>query len=196
MEPEPTYLQDIALKILAIIPNSASCERNFSLLTWLTGNKRIQINIEKLETMAKLSTFYNSNAKKELSYFANEMTEKELLEILKQTNIKTFEKTLKKEGFDKEKLLLNDDLESTSSSDSSSESNIKTKEDLILFLENGLDLDDKIFIDDLEKFPDDNDSDSDYLSENNEPTENNEINQDFEHDYDWNPEDLLMANDD
>ncbi|RIB29784.1 hypothetical protein C2G38_2027416 [Gigaspora rosea] len=125
------------------------------------------------------------------------MTEEELLKILKQTNIKTFEKTLKKEGFDKEKLLLNDDLESNLDLDSLSESNINTKENLILFLEKGLDLDDQIFIDDLEKFPDDNDSDNDYLSENDETIENNEKNQNFEpEDYDWNPEDLLMDGDD
>ncbi|CAG8692034.1 15804_t:CDS:2, partial [Dentiscutata heterogama] len=74
--------------------------------------------------------------------------------ILKQTNIKTFEKTLKREGFDKEKLLFTDDLESTSSSDSSSEKNDETT--------------------------------------NN----NNEINQIDEQDYNWNPEDLLMADDD
>ncbi|CAG8762705.1 12216_t:CDS:2, partial [Gigaspora rosea] len=60
-----------------------------------------------LQTIAKLCTFYNS----------------ELLKILKQTNIKTFEKTLKKEGFDKEKLLLNDDLESNLDLDSLSEKN-------------------------------------------------------------------------
>ncbi|KAF0447714.1 hypothetical protein F8M41_002751 [Gigaspora margarita] len=109
--------------------------------------------------MAKLSIFYNSNTKKELLYFANEIREKELLEILKQTNIKLFEKTFKKKEFDKEILFLTDDLESTSSSDSLSKSNIKTK-NLILFLENGLDLDDQIFIDDLEKFSNNNNSDT------------------------------------
>ncbi|RIB24338.1 ribonuclease H-like domain-containing protein [Gigaspora rosea] len=154
LEPEPTYLQVIALKILAITSNSASCERNFSLFTWLTGNKRIQLSTEKLETIAKLC-------------------------------------------FDKEILLLDDDLESNLDSDSLSKSNIKTKKNLVLFLEKGLDLDDQIFIDDLEKFPDDNDSDNNYLSENNETIENNETNQTLEpEDYDWNPEDLLMADDD
>ncbi|CAG8768160.1 10112_t:CDS:1, partial [Cetraspora pellucida] len=36
LELQPTYLQDLVLKILAIVPNSTLCERNFSLLTWLT----------------------------------------------------------------------------------------------------------------------------------------------------------------
>ncbi|RIB01822.1 hypothetical protein C2G38_2150288 [Gigaspora rosea] len=102
IEPIPNYLQELALKILAIVPNSASCERNFSLLTWLTGNKRIQIDIQKLETIAKLHTYYNSNAKKELSYFADEMNENEVLKILNQTNIETFEKILEEEDLDKD----------------------------------------------------------------------------------------------
>ena len=38
LEPEPDYLQELALKVLSVIPNSASCERNFSLLSWLTNN--------------------------------------------------------------------------------------------------------------------------------------------------------------
>ena len=32
IEPESDYLQELALKVLAIIPNSASCERNFLCL--------------------------------------------------------------------------------------------------------------------------------------------------------------------
>ena len=32
IKPEPNYLQELALKVLAIIPNSASCERNFFYL--------------------------------------------------------------------------------------------------------------------------------------------------------------------
>ncbi|CAG8779760.1 9073_t:CDS:2, partial [Cetraspora pellucida] len=111
IEPEPKYLQELALKILAIVPNSVSCERNFSLLTWLTGNKRTQIDIQNLETIAKLCTYYNSNAKKELSYFANEMIKNEVLEILNQTNFKTFEERLEKEGFDKDELLLFNNLD-------------------------------------------------------------------------------------
>ncbi|CAG8826977.1 23373_t:CDS:1, partial [Gigaspora rosea] len=44
IEIEPNYLQELALKVLAIVPNSASCERNFSLLAWLTGNRQTQID--------------------------------------------------------------------------------------------------------------------------------------------------------
>ncbi|CAG8776053.1 2722_t:CDS:1, partial [Dentiscutata heterogama] len=45
-----------------------------------------------------------------------------------QTNIKTFEKTLKKEGFDEKILYFNNNLDSDSDSDLLSQSNIKTKD--------------------------------------------------------------------
>ncbi|CAG8813657.1 3483_t:CDS:2, partial [Gigaspora rosea] len=63
---------------------------------------RDRANIQKLETIAKLHTYYNSNAKKELSYFADEMNENEVLKILNQTNIETFEKILEEEDLDKD----------------------------------------------------------------------------------------------
>ncbi|CAG8796183.1 13652_t:CDS:2, partial [Dentiscutata erythropus] len=158
IEPEPNYLQELAIKILAIVPNSTSCERNFSLLNWLTRNRRIQLDIQKLESISKLCIFYNSNTKKELSYFASKISEKEVLEILNQTNTKTFEKVLEKEGFDKKELFLNN----------------------------------KIFSDE------NNDDDDDLLEISNENLEYfSEENQIFGQDeYDWNPEDLLISDDD
>ncbi|CAG8476096.1 24403_t:CDS:2, partial [Gigaspora rosea] len=189
IEPEPKYLQELVLKILAIVPNSVLCERNFSLLTWLTGNKRIQIDIQNLETIAKLCTYYNSNAKKELSYFANEMTENEVLEILNQTNIKTFEEKLEKEGLNKDELLLFNNLDF-------GETYTMTREILVLFLEENLDLNDEIFVDDLEKFPDIEDNDEDLLLETDEILENinKQTNQILgQDDYNWNPEDNLNS---
>ncbi|CAG8832937.1 22199_t:CDS:2, partial [Cetraspora pellucida] len=174
IEPEPKYLQELALKILAIVPNSVSCERNFSLLIWLTGNKRTQIDIQNLETIAKLCTYYNSNAKKELSYFANEMTEDEI----------------RKEGFDKNELLLFNNLDFSES--------YMTRENLVLFLEENLDLNNEIFIDDLENFPDIEDNDEDSLLETNEVLENIEqTNQISGHDdYNWDSEDYLNSDND
>jgi hypothetical protein len=94
IEPEPNYLQVLALKMLSIIPNSASCERNFSMLNWLTGKKRMQLNIETLESMSKLCTYYNSNAKKELSYFALDMTEESVIELLRETNTEAMDEAI------------------------------------------------------------------------------------------------------
>lgn len=86
IESEPNYLQELALKVLAIIPNSASCERNFSLLSWLTNSKRLQLKVENLESIAKICCFYNTNAKKELSYFSANMTENQVLQVLYEVN--------------------------------------------------------------------------------------------------------------
>ncbi|RIB04673.1 hypothetical protein C2G38_2148909 [Gigaspora rosea] len=194
IDAEPNYLRELALIILSIVPNSASCERKFSLLTWLTSNKRIQLNTQKLETIAKLCTYYNSNAKKELSYFANNMDEKQLLEILNQTNIENFKEVLEREDVDEDELLLFDNLELNESSFS-----IKTKDDLVLFLENSIDLNDNFFVDDLEKFPDNDDdfSDNNEIEIDEDKNINNEENQVIgKGNYDWDPEDLVNSDDD
>ncbi|RIB18836.1 hypothetical protein C2G38_2309201 [Gigaspora rosea] len=194
IDAEPNYLRELALIILSIVPNSASCERNFSLLTWLTSNKHIQLNTQKLETIAKLCTYYNSNAKKELSYFANNMDEKQLLEILNQTNIENFKEVLEREDVDEDELLLFDNLELNESSFS-----IKTKDDLVLFLENSIDLNDNFFVDDLEKFPDNDDdfSDNNEIEIDEDKNINNEENQVIgKGNYDWDPEDLVNSDDD
>ena len=77
--------------------------------------------------------------KKELFYFASNITEKKLLDILNSTNIQIFEEVLKRESFIKEKLLnlLDNSYEETS---------IRTKEDLVLFLKTSLDLDDEVLL--------------------------------------------------
>ncbi|CAG8812843.1 6754_t:CDS:1, partial [Racocetra fulgida] len=111
--------------------------------------------------------------------------------ILSQTNIKTFEKILEKEGFDKDELLL-------SNNSNLSETNTMTKDDLVLFLETSLDLNDEIFIDDLENFPDE-DNDEDLLVETNETLENiNETDNQIsgQEDYNWDPENVLNSDDD
>ncbi|CAG8748074.1 17921_t:CDS:2, partial [Racocetra fulgida] len=106
-----------------------------------------------------------------LSYFANEMTENEILEILNQTNINTFEERLEKEGFDKNKLLLFNNLDFN-------EPYTLTKENL---------------------FSDNKDNDEDLLLEANEILENiNEQTSQIseQDDYNWDPEDYLNSDDD
>jgi predicted HAD superfamily hydrolase len=118
------------------------------------------------------------------------MTEDEVLEILNQTNFKTFEERLEKEGFDKNKLLLFNNLDFSES--------YMTRENLVLFLEENLDLNDEIFIDDLENFPDIEDNDEDSLLETNEVLENIEQTSQISghDDYNWDPEDYLNSDDD
>ncbi|CAG8522232.1 17002_t:CDS:2 [Cetraspora pellucida] len=74
-----------------------------------------------------------------------------------------------------------------------------TRENLVLFLEKNLALNDKIFIDDLDNFPDIEDNDEDLLLETNKILENiveqtSEIS--GHDDYNWDPEDYLNLNDD
>lgn len=73
-----------------------------------------------------------------------------------------------------------------------------TKDDLVLFLETSLDLNDEIFIDDLEQFPDDDDENDDLLIETNKIIENIDENTSQisgQDDYDWDPEDLVNLDD-
>ncbi|PKC03327.1 hypothetical protein RhiirA5_423939, partial [Rhizophagus irregularis] len=65
---EENHIQKLALKILAITPHNAGCERVFSVLGWFANQRRSRLKVEKLEAMAKLHTHYITNAQKELKY--------------------------------------------------------------------------------------------------------------------------------
>jgi hypothetical protein len=82
IELEDNYIQQLALYLFSICPNSASCERGFSTLGWLTGKRRLRLGVEKLESMMKLIFFYRSNAHKELAYYGKltkKLSDRELL---------------------------------------------------------------------------------------------------------------------
>lgn len=82
IELDSNYLQEVAMYILSICPNSASCERGFSTLGWLTGKRRLRLSVEHLESMVKLITYYRSNAKKELTVYGNKMSESQLMKVV------------------------------------------------------------------------------------------------------------------
>ena len=69
IELNKNYIQQLVLYLFSICPNLASCERGFSTLGWLTGKCRLYFNVEKLETITKLISFYQSNAHKELVFY-------------------------------------------------------------------------------------------------------------------------------
>jgi hypothetical protein len=160
IEPEPNYLQELALKILAVTPNSASCERNFSLLSWLTNSKRLQLKVENLESIAKMCCFYNTNAKKELPYFSANMNENQILQILYEANGQVLEEeeTIYQEEF----LPFNESVDRPSS-------NTRSATALKLFLESCLQLDNQNFHENLKYIlDDDNDSSMEEMEENSE----------------------------
>lgn len=81
-----TELRYLAEKILSIMPNSASCERGFSKLSWLCGKQRINLGQERMESISKMSTYYLSNAKKELSYYGQQMTSEQMVDLLRNVS--------------------------------------------------------------------------------------------------------------
>ena len=68
-EPEPGVLPKVAVHLFAISPNSASCERGFSTLGWLYHKRRLNLKLERLESMCKLITYWKSNFKTELGFY-------------------------------------------------------------------------------------------------------------------------------
>ncbi|CAG8825645.1 25598_t:CDS:2, partial [Racocetra persica] len=75
-------LQKLALHLLAITPHSASCERIFSVLSWITQKRRSRLTVEKVSNIAKLHTYYLTNAQNELNYVANNLSELEFEQIM------------------------------------------------------------------------------------------------------------------
>jgi hypothetical protein len=71
-KPNPESLPIIALYLFSICSNSASCERGFSNLRWLTNKRRLQLSVETLKTMCKMITYWKSNAGKEFGFFGQE----------------------------------------------------------------------------------------------------------------------------
>jgi hypothetical protein len=62
------HIIELAIKIFSITPHSAGCERIFSTLGWLYGKRRQRLELLKVESMAKIHSFYVSNIKNELVY--------------------------------------------------------------------------------------------------------------------------------
>lgn len=71
-------LQALALRLFAVTPHSASCERSFSVLGWFYGQRRTNLAVERIEGMCKLHTYYITNAKQELPYYAVDIPENQL----------------------------------------------------------------------------------------------------------------------
>ena len=53
MKIEPLYLQELALHIFSICPNSTSCECEFLMCSWITNKRRLRLKSERLESVQK-----------------------------------------------------------------------------------------------------------------------------------------------
>lgn len=69
LEIEPPILQEFALRLFSICPNSASCERGFSTCGWISSKRRLKLGVERLESMVKLISYYRSNPFNELGFY-------------------------------------------------------------------------------------------------------------------------------
>ena len=69
MESEPAVLRKLAFHLFSICPNSASCERGFSTLRWLFHKCRLNLSLQKLESMGKMILYWKSNSKTELGFY-------------------------------------------------------------------------------------------------------------------------------
>ncbi|GBB92796.1 hypothetical protein RclHR1_20590003 [Rhizophagus clarus] len=58
----------------------ASCERSFSVLGWFYGQRRTKLAVDQVEGMCKLYTYYITNTKRKLPYYAIDTSESSLHE--------------------------------------------------------------------------------------------------------------------
>ena len=62
-------MQEFALSLFSICPNSTSCKRRFSTCGWITNKRWLWLGVERLESMLKLITYYRSNTLAKLGFF-------------------------------------------------------------------------------------------------------------------------------
>jgi len=129
------HICQLAIKLFAITPHAAGCERIWSRLGWYYGDRRTRLSLGKLENMQKLASYYLSNAKKELPHYSIGKTTAELQEIIRDAEI--FEED--------DKLDEEDLLEQEDSMDK--QDNLEKEE--ILGIEGLINLDAKVIVEEL-----------------------------------------------
>jgi len=152
-KPQPNSLSLVALHLFAICPNSASCERGFSNLGWLTNKRRLQLGIENLESMCKMITYWKSNARKELGFFGQKTQKSKLNDVeLNQIITEAFAET--DDNVDDE-----DDFEDNSIRQTTSGEIIPNNTVTVLieniWIEKTIDLSSKLILKDIGKIPED-----------------------------------------
>ncbi|GES98215.1 ribonuclease H-like domain-containing protein [Rhizophagus clarus] len=122
------------------MPNSASYEREFFKLEWLSGKYRINLSTQSLESLAKMNSYYLSNLKKELAYYGQNVSIEEIVDIIHSLDSSEIEE-MDKDSNSKDLNIIND----------KSNNNVEVIiEWYSLHMENFIDLSDKIFTKDIE----------------------------------------------
>ena len=57
---------------------TANCEKIFSVLRWFYGQRRTRLDPNRISKMAKIHSYYISNAKSQLQYYGNLLSEEEV----------------------------------------------------------------------------------------------------------------------
>jgi hypothetical protein len=163
------YLVQLALKLFAVTPHAAGCERVWSSLGWIYGKRRIRLGLNKVENMYKLSSYYHAAAKKELPYYSIGKSAEEVHEILVNAHLNP----------DEELFELIDDLPSYYNN---VEGEVLINEEEELEIDNILNLD--AFVNTLEDIIEDSyysSEGSDNETQQTDTTENND------NDIEWDP---------
>ncbi|GBB89526.1 hypothetical protein RclHR1_16220001, partial [Rhizophagus clarus] len=71
--------------LLELSVASASCEHSFLVLGWFYGQRRTKLAVDQVKGMCKLHTYYITNAKRELPYYAIDTSESSLREKMIDT---------------------------------------------------------------------------------------------------------------
>jgi hypothetical protein len=80
-----SWIGQIALIINSITPHNVGCERVFSVLGWMCTKRRSRLSTDRMETMAKLHSYYVSNASKEMNYAFSGLKQDEFLNELNKS---------------------------------------------------------------------------------------------------------------
>ncbi|CAG8745078.1 13325_t:CDS:2, partial [Racocetra persica] len=75
------HICTLALRLNAIIPHNAVCERVFSILNWYMGKRHTKINISHLESMAQIHSYLVTNARNELKFVKSEISQDKLMQV-------------------------------------------------------------------------------------------------------------------
>ncbi|GBC35647.2 ribonuclease H-like domain-containing protein [Rhizophagus irregularis DAOM 181602=DAOM 197198] len=187
-DPQPNSLPRIARHLLAICPNSASCERGFSTLGWLFNDQRLNLNINQLESMGKMIMHWKSNAKKELGFYGIEKNNTRISET--EMNLRIAKALAETNDDDDEcDVLLNESLPN--------QITIPPDNCIVLiehiWIDKFVDLSHKLVIEEVGEIPDDilDDSEEEYEHINTDDGNDEEQESDGRGNYDYDVEKLL-----
>jgi hypothetical protein len=86
-ESEEMPLVSLAIKLFSITPSEAGCERNFSVLKWFYGDRRTRLNINRIESMSMMRSFWMTNIKKEMAFHGKEITADDLRQCIRISTV-------------------------------------------------------------------------------------------------------------